>query len=114
MIIEKGINKTLNDKGNVYKFGVTDAGLDRYNQVLKAAPEGSRGTYSKTIIPKFRAHIMEKYLRSLHYASTGQWRLNGMKVPHPVNLNTGEKIRNPYLTTKTTKTGINKLNKRKR
>lgn len=60
---------------------------------------------------------MEKYLRSLHYASTGQWRLNGMKVPHPVNLNTGEKIRNPYLTTKTTKTikaGINKLNKRKR
>jgi hypothetical protein len=57
---------------------------------------------------------MEKYLRSLHYASTGQWDLDGMKVPHPVYLNTGEKIRNPNLTTKTIKAGINKLNKRKR
>lgn len=80
----------------------------------KKRPKVEATPYSETIIPKFRAHIMEKYLRSLHYASTGQWDLNGMKVPHPVNLNTGEKIRNPNLTTKTIKAGINKLNKRKR
>jgi hypothetical protein len=37
--------------------------------------------------------MMEKYLRSLYYNSTGQYALPGMKVPYPVNLNTGIPIK---------------------
>ncbi|SFF27015.1 hypothetical protein SAMN04488541_10232 [Thermoflexibacter ruber] len=47
------------------------------------------------IMPKNQAHLMEKYLRSLHYTSTGQWRLDGMKVPFPHDLNTGKRIPKP-------------------
>lgn|GEM_PF-4789548 len=74
--------------GQLYKFGVTDANLVRYGQSLRQAGPGAYGKYS-SIMPKNQAHIMEKYLRSLHYNSTGQYALPGTKIPYPVNFNTG-------------------------
>ncbi len=78
--------------GQLYKFGVTDANLVRYGQSLKQAGPGSYGRYS-SIVPKKEAHILEKYLRSLHFNSTGQYTLPGMKVPYPVNFSTGLPIK---------------------
>jgi RHS repeat-associated protein len=78
--------------GQLYKFGVTGANLVRYNQSLLQAGPGAYGRFS-SIMPKMQAHMMEKYLRSLHYNSTGQYALPGMKVPYPVNLNTGIPIK---------------------
>jgi hypothetical protein len=78
--------------GQLYKFGVTDANLARYGQSLRQAGPGAYGKFS-SIMPKNQAHIMEKYLRSLHYNSTGQYALPGMKIPYPVNFNTGLPIR---------------------
>ena len=80
--------------GDLFKFGVSDANLLRYNQSLKLAGPGSYGKYS-SIMPKKTAHIMEKYLRSLHYNSTGQWTIPGMKVPYPIDFNTGLSIKRP-------------------
>jgi hypothetical protein len=79
----------------LFKFGVSDAGLVRYYESLTAAGPGATGTYSKVSIPKWRAHVHEKYLRSLHYASTGQWYLDGMKIPYPHDLNTGKRLPKP-------------------
>ena len=78
--------------GQLYKFGVTDANLTRYNQSLRQAGPGAYGKFS-SIMPKNQAHIMEKYLRSLHYNSTGQYALPGMKIPYPVNFSTGLPIK---------------------
>ena len=78
--------------GKLYKFGVTDANLSRYGQSLKQAGPGAYGKFSN-VMPKNQAHILEKYLRSLHYNSTGQYALPGMKIPYPVNFNTGLPIR---------------------
>jgi len=78
--------------GQLYKFGVTDANLARYGQSLRQAGPGAYGKFS-SIMPKNQAHIMEKYLRSLHYNSTGQYALPGMKIPYPVNFNTGLPIK---------------------
>ena len=78
--------------GSLYKFGVTDANLVRYNQSLKLAGPGSYGRYTP-VIPKFKAHIHEKYLRSLFFNSTGQYNLPGMKVPYPIDFNTGKPIK---------------------
>jgi RHS repeat-associated protein len=80
--------------GELVKFGVTDATLIRYNQSLKMAGPGSYGTFTE-VVPKYQAHLQEKYSRSLHYSSTGQWSLPGMKVPHPVDFNTGKPIPRP-------------------
>jgi hypothetical protein len=78
--------------GQLYKFGVTDANLARYEQSLKEAGKGAFGKFS-SVMPKSQAHLMEKYLRSLHFNTTGQYALPGMKVPYPVNFNTGLRIR---------------------
>ena len=78
--------------GNLFKFGVTDANLVRYNQSLKLAGPGATGKYS-SIIPKHEAHALEKYLRSLQYNSTGQYTLPGMKVPYPRSFDTGLPIK---------------------
>lgn len=78
--------------GQLYKFGVTDANFIRYNQSLLQAGPGAYGRYS-SIMPKNQAHLLEKYLRSLQYNSTGQYALPGMKVPYPVNFNTGLPIK---------------------
>jgi RHS repeat-associated protein len=78
--------------GKLYKFGVTDAKLARYGQSLKQAGPGSYGRYS-SIMPKFEAHISEKYLRSLHFSSTGQYALPGMRVPFPLDFSTGLPIK---------------------
>lgn len=78
--------------GTLFKFGVTDANFIRMNQSLKLAGEGSYGSFSSIMI-KSEAHIMEKYLRSLHFNSTGVYQLPGMKVPFPINLNTGNIIK---------------------
>ncbi len=59
---------------------------------LKLAGPGAVPKYS-SIMPKNQAHIMEKYLRSLHFSSTGQWWLPGMKYPYPVNFSTGLRIK---------------------
>jgi RHS repeat-associated protein len=74
--------------GDLYKFGVTDQNLERYGKSLLEAGPGSYGTYS-SVMPKFQAHISEKYLRSLQFNSTGQYALPGMKIPYPVNFTTG-------------------------
>lgn len=79
------------ESGDLYKFGVTDADFKRYLQSIKEAGPNAFGRYSP-IMPKFRAHLLEKYLRSLQYNSTGQYRLDGMKIPYPIDLNTGIKI----------------------
>jgi hypothetical protein len=81
-----------NADGTVYKFGVTDANLNRYYESLSEAGLGATGKFSAEI-PKFQAHINEKYMRSLHFNSTGVWELKGMKVPYPANFNTGLPIR---------------------
>jgi hypothetical protein len=81
-----------NADGTVYKFGVTDANLIRYNQSLSEAGLGATGKFSAEI-PKFQAHISEKYIRSLHFNSTGIYRLDGMKIPYPRNFDTGLPIK---------------------
>lgn len=78
--------------GQLYKFGVTGENLKRYKQSIRQAGPNAYGKYSSTM-PKFEAHIMEKNLRSLHYNSTGIRRLDGMKIPYPVNFNTGLPIK---------------------
>jgi RHS repeat-associated protein len=75
---------------SVFKFGVSDASLKRYNQVLKNAGTSRTGSFTTSVLPKYEAHIYEKYLRSLHYASTNGTKIPGMKVPFPVNLETGK------------------------
>gem|GEM_PF-6069467 len=58
--------------GSLYKYGVSDASLKRFRYVLKyEASPGSYGTYSKLVVPKNQAHILEKYMRSLHYNLLG-------------------------------------------
>ncbi|WP_282089699.1 DUF6443 domain-containing protein [Aquimarina algiphila] len=81
-----------NQFGELHKFGVSKSNLTRYFQSLKQAGPGATGKFSD-IIPKYQAHINEKYLRSLHYNSTGQYSLPGMKVPFPVNFETGLRIK---------------------
>lgn len=78
--------------GQLYKFGVTDENLVRYGQSLKEAGPGAYGKVSG-VMEKSEAHIMEKYLRSLQYNSTGQYALPGMKYPYPVNFETGLRIK---------------------
>lgn len=78
--------------GELHKFGVTDANLVRYGQSLKSAGPRAYGKFS-SIMYKGKAHIMEKFLRSLHFNSTGQYSLPGMKIPYPVNFNTGLPIK---------------------
>ena len=81
-------------KGQLFKFGVSDPAGVRLNQALRNAGAGS--TFERSgLYPKYKAHIYEKYLRSLHYNSTGQYRLNGMKVPYPRSFITGARILPP-------------------
>jgi hypothetical protein len=84
---------TIYDKtGSLSKFGVSDAAGVRFNQVLNDAGVGA--TFKTTgLMPKYQAHIFEKYLRTLHYNSTGIRFLPGMKVPHPIDFNTGLRIK---------------------
>ena len=74
---------------------MTDAQLTRYRLVLQELGEAYYGRVSQSIMPKWQAHRMEKYLRSLHYNTTGQYFLDGMKVPYPVDLLTGARILPP-------------------
>lgn len=77
---------TIYDRtGKVYKYGVTGENLIRANQSLRAAPLGSKLKVSISTFTKYEAHLYEKYMRSLHFKSTGIKRLFGMKVPFPVN-----------------------------
>ncbi|MDN3657817.1 DUF6443 domain-containing protein [Ferruginibacter paludis] len=78
--------------GGVFKFGVTDANFKRMEQSLKLAGDGATASFSG-VMTKSEAHVAEKYLRSLHYNSTGQYRLPGMKVPFPIDFTTGFRIR---------------------
>jgi hypothetical protein len=73
--------------GTLFKFGVTDADFGRMNQSLEMAGPGSYARYTD-IMPKYQAHLGEKYLRSLQYNSTGVWPLPGMKVPYPIDFTT--------------------------
>jgi RHS repeat-associated protein len=84
----------LDGNGDVFKFGVTDANLVRMNQSLAEAGQGATAVYS-AVMPKFQAHVSEKYLRSLQYNSTGQYALPGMVVPYPVDFKTGLRIKPP-------------------
>ncbi len=82
----------FDEKGEVYKFGVTDPNLKRYGISLKEAGPNSTGIFSD-IKPKYEAHISEKYMRSLYFNSTGKYFLEGMKIPFPVNFDTGLRIK---------------------
>lgn len=79
--------------GQLYKFGVTKADMIRYNQSLALAGPGAYRFYS-SVMDKSTAHMMEKYLRSLHYNSTGTYQIPGMKIPYPVNFETGKRVKN--------------------
>jgi RHS repeat-associated protein len=79
-------------KGKLFKFGVTDPFFIRYNISKALAGPHAKGRYS-SVMYKYEAHIMEKYLRSLHYTSTGITTLRGMKVPYPIDLITGQIIK---------------------
>jgi len=48
--------------------------------------------FAPEIVTKQEAHVLEKYMRSLHYNSTGIRRLDGMNKPFPVDFLTGEII----------------------
>lgn len=88
------VNYTIyNADGTVNKFGVSGASLKRYYESIDDAGLGAYGKYSKQVIPKYKAHIYEKYMRSLHFNSTGQYKLQGMKIPYPVNFNTLKPIK---------------------
>ena len=80
--------------GKLYKFGVSAKNGKRLAQSLAEAGEGATARVGK-IIPKYQAHIFEKYLRSLHFASTGEWEIPGMIYPYPRNLGTGWSIKKP-------------------
>lgn len=80
--------------GSVYKFGVSAANGKRLAQSLKEAGEGATFRIGKAI-PKSQAHIYEKYLRSLHFNSTGQWELPGITYPYPRDFDTGLPIKKP-------------------
>ncbi len=81
-------------QGVLRKFGVSDAAGLRLAESLKDAGKGATAEVTK-IMPKYRSHLMEKYLRTLHYNSTGTWELPAMQRPHPVNFETGKKIPKP-------------------
>ncbi|PWV47117.1 RHS repeat-associated protein [Chitinophaga sp. S165] len=85
---------TIYDKdGQIIKFGVTDAELKRLNDVLRYEVEaGATPRVTDKVFPKFEAHIIEKYLRSLYYNSGNTAPLPGMKVPYPRDFNTGKMI----------------------
>ncbi|MEO1030035.1 MAG: DUF6443 domain-containing protein [Bacteroidota bacterium] len=76
----------------LYKFGVSDFRLDRYNESLLEAGPGAYGKFSRPMF-KGKAHAYEKYLRSLHYNTTGQWALPGMIKPYPVDFDTMKRIK---------------------
>jgi hypothetical protein len=80
--------------GDVYKFGVTDALGLRFRRSKKMAGPGATGKISR-VMPKYKAHILEKYLRTVYYNSTGQWNLPGMKVTYPINFDTGKRLVRP-------------------
>ena len=82
-----------NAQGDLWKFGVTDANFVRMNQSLAEAGAGATARYSNAIMPKWEAHLMEKYLRSLHFNSTGTWQILGMKIPYPRSFITGKPIK---------------------
>jgi RHS repeat-associated protein len=76
---------------NLLKNGVSDGKLIRYQQSLGEAGKGATGTYS-SVVPKFQAHINEKYLNSLFYNTTGKLP-RGNKYPYPIDFNTGKRIK---------------------
>jgi len=66
---------------------VTDADFVKINQSMKEGDPGSYASYTD-IMPKYQAHLGEKYLRSLQYSSIGVWPLPGIKVPYPIDFAT--------------------------
>ena len=76
----------------MFKFGVTGLDLRRFKSSLAAAGKGAKGIVSSSAYTKSQAHLYEKYLRSLHFNSTGLRELQGMKVPYPVDFKTGKPI----------------------
>ncbi|MBK8390218.1 MAG: hypothetical protein IPL23_13480 [Saprospiraceae bacterium] len=73
---------------SVFKFGVSGANLKRYESSLKMAGDGAFGKISN-VITKQEAHLYEKYLKSLHFTSTG-FNPTAMKYPYSINLITGK------------------------
>ncbi len=90
--VPRQVYTILTETGDVWKYGVTKLDLKRMFQSLASAPLNSTVKLSNTM-PKFEAHMMEKYLRSLHFASTDGLPMLGMKVPYPRNLVTGTIIK---------------------
>ena len=79
-------------EGKFVKFGVSGSNLTRFKESLAEAGEGATGRVISKVVPKWNAHILEKYFTSLHYAKYGRMPLDQFK-PHPVNLLTGKKIK---------------------
>ena len=78
------------DGKEVWKFGVTDAAGTRLAQSLREAAAKNPGrkiSHSATgAMTKSESHLVEKYFRSLHEASTGGTPIHGMKRPYPITL----------------------------
>jgi hypothetical protein len=81
-----------NAGGELVKFGVTDTWNIRMNVSRLMAGPGAKAVPSLSTFTKQEAHILEKYLRSLQYNSTQLYYLPSMKVPYPINFETGAKI----------------------
>jgi RHS repeat-associated protein len=77
--------------GKFYKFGVSGADLKRYHESLKLAGEGATGRIITKNIPKWNAHIVEKYFVSLHWRKYGRMPTK-LIIPFPINLLTGKRI----------------------
>ncbi|MCY2962142.1 MAG: polymorphic toxin-type HINT domain-containing protein, partial [Planctomycetota bacterium] len=86
---------TIYVNGSFHKFGVTDAAGKRLREVVRSLGDVEIAISVSKEMPKYRAHMIEKYLRSLHFNSTGQWHLPGMKYPFPVDFSTGLPIPPP-------------------
>jgi hypothetical protein len=79
-------------EGKFFKFGVSGSNLKRYKESLKEAGEGATGRIISKTIPKWNAHLVEKYFTSLHWAKFGAMP-TVQQVPFPINFLTGKKIK---------------------
>ncbi len=94
-VVDRFVYTIYDRHGQLYKFGVSKMDNIRLGQSLTEA--GTGATFKATgLMPKYQAHIFEKYLRTLHYNSTGVWDLGqGMQKPFPINFYNGRPLKKP-------------------
>jgi hypothetical protein len=96
--MKDAVTYTITKGGEVQKFGVASVlyvnGKAYYPRILVSKAMSGKGAKAKNsnIMPKMTAHKMEKLLRTIHWNSVGG-KLKNMRVPYPVNLDTGAPIK---------------------